>query len=150
MVKDSTGNNIAKFIGNSIQATAITKEANNIAKVVENGNQIANLMKKAQEIENLYAIEYFDGYFEFTNIAKEEKYYSLLDKVSSLQEARSGFNLFNFFGIGTVFSVGIGAYCTHSYCENLLNKFAEFYRKNADKITNSYEEAISYFKDENI
>ena len=34
----------------------------------------------------------------------------------------------------------------NSYCNNLLDKFVEYYKENFDKMNNSYEEAINYFK----
>ena len=49
------------------------------------------------------------------------------------------------FGLGIVFGVGCGAYTTHNFCEKILDKFVEYYKKNSDKIKNSYEEAAKYF-----
>ena len=52
---------------------------------------------------------------------------------------------FGLFGLGIVLGVGCGAYFTHKFCEENLDKFVEYYKKNADKIKNSYEEAAKYF-----
>ena len=51
--------------------------------------------------------------------------------------------------IEIVINIGIGNYSTQSFCESLINKFADYYRKKASKITNSYEKALSYFNEFN-
>lgn len=51
----------------------------------------------------------------------------------------------SFFIVGAVFGVSLGGYFTHKYCEELLDKFVEYYKKNAEKISNSYLKAESYF-----
>lgn len=50
---------------------------------------------------------------------------------------------------GIVIGVVSGAYFTHKFCEELIDKFVDFYRNNKDKIRNSYEEAVEYFSLEN-
>ena len=47
--------------------------------------------------------------------------------------------------IGVVSGVALGGYFTHKFCEELLDKFEEYFRKNAGKIRNSYEDAAKYF-----
>ena len=39
----------------------------------------------------------------------------------------------------------MGGYATHKFCEETLDKFVEYFKKNADKIKNSYQEAAEYF-----
>ena len=47
--------------------------------------------------------------------------------------------------IGTCFlSVALGAYFTHQFCEELLDKFVDFYINNATYIFNSLEQASQY------
>ena len=91
------------------------------------------------------AIEYKNKcvYYDLNRLEKSLEY---LNKSDYFKNLRNGFNV-NFFGVGTVISVGIGAYCTHNFCKDLINKFAEYYKNNAEKITNSYKEALSYFID---
>ena len=48
-------------------------------------------------------------------------------------------------GVGIVIGVGMGGYITHKFCEETLDKFVEYFKKNADKIKNSYQEAAEYF-----
>ena len=43
--------------------------------------------------------------------------------------------------IGVVAGVALGGYFTHKFCEELLDKFEEYFRKNGEKIRNSYEDA---------
>ena len=51
----------------------------------------------------------------------------------------------SFFVVGAIAGVSIGGYFTHKYCEDLLDKFVEYYKANAQKISNSYLEAEKYF-----
>ena len=44
-----------------------------------------------------------------------------------------------------VAGIGLGGYFTHKYCENLIDKFVIYYKDNAEKINNSYKEALEYF-----
>ena len=46
---------------------------------------------------------------------------------------------------GAVIGVGLGSYFTHDYCETLLDKFVDYYKNNADLISNSYKDAAKYF-----
>ena len=48
--------------------------------------------------------------------------------------------------IGCVIGVALGGYFTHSFCEETLDKFVDYYKKNAEKLSNSYENAAKYFK----
>ena len=47
--------------------------------------------------------------------------------------------------VGVLVGVGVGGYLTHKYCENLIDKFVNYYKENEDKINNSYKEALKYF-----
>lgn len=51
--------------------------------------------------------------------------------------------------LGVVIGVGLGGYFTSKYCEDLLDKFVELYKQNAEKIENSYKKAAEYFCPEN-
>ena len=50
-----------------------------------------------------------------------------------------------FLGFGIVLGVGLGGYFTHKFCEELLDKFVDYYKNNADKLSNSYKKAADYF-----
>ena len=47
--------------------------------------------------------------------------------------------------LGASVGVGLGAYLTHKYCEELIDKFETYYKQNAEKINNSYIQALKYF-----
>ena len=55
------------------------------------------------------------------------------------------FASYGLFGVGIVVGVGIGVYTTYKFCEETLDKFVEYFKKNSDKIKNSYQEAAEYF-----
>ena len=46
--------------------------------------------------------------------------------------------------VGAVVGVALGGYFTSKYCEELIDKFEEYYIKNAEKINNSYKQAAQY------
>ena len=50
------------------------------------------------------------------------------------------------FTIGTFIGMGAGAYITHHECNEIINKFEQFYKDNASKIYNSYLYAAEYLK----
>ena len=44
-----------------------------------------------------------------------------------------------------VLGVSLGAYFTHKYCEDLLDRFVDIYKKYPQRICNSYKDAAYYF-----
>ena len=50
-----------------------------------------------------------------------------------------------FFVVGAVAGIVVGGVMTNSYCNELLDKFENFYKQNANKIANSYIQAKKYF-----
>ena len=48
------------------------------------------------------------------------------------------------FVVGAAVGIGLGTYFTHKYCEELIDKFEEYYKANAQKIGNSYKQAAEY------
>ena len=46
--------------------------------------------------------------------------------------------------VASIFGATAGAYFTHQYCEELIDKFENYYKNNAEKIANSYKQAIQY------
>ena len=148
LMEDANKNNISKIFASSIQATEFAKgTVENASKLIKHHSQISNLINEANQILNKDIITSADGLVKMLNPTSMEEVTSTLDKLNNVRKVGSGASLFKFFGIGTIIGIGLGAYCTHSFCESLLDKFADYYRKNADKITNSYETALSYLKD---
>ena len=50
-----------------------------------------------------------------------------------------------FLGIGCLIGVGVGGYTTYKFCEELLNKFENYYKNHPDMVRNSYLQATKYF-----
>ena len=48
------------------------------------------------------------------------------------------------FVVGAVVGVALGGYFTTKYCDDLINKFEDYYIKNAQSIGNSYKQAADY------
>ena len=53
------------------------------------------------------------------------------------------------FIVGALVGIALGGYFTYSYCEQLLDKFVNYYKENAEKIGNSYNKAADYFNVKN-
>ena len=54
------------------------------------------------------------------------------------------------FVVGAAVGVALGGYFTHKYCEELINKFEDYYINNAQKIGNSYKKAADYLFNESL
>ena len=50
---------------------------------------------------------------------------------------------------GALVGVGLGGYLTTKYCEDLINKFEDYYIKNAQIIENSYKKGVEYLLSKN-
>ena len=138
LIKDSKKNKIVNFVGRSLSsistATGLTLAgSNNINKVYRFSSMSAPLAKIGNNI-NIVC----NNCPKLLNCVKNTSY---------LEKDGRGATFFKYFGIGTFIGIGVAAYCTDSFCKELINKFADFYRNNAEKISNSYEEAVSYFNE---
>ena len=137
LIIDSKKNKIVNFVGRSLSsistATGLTLAGNNIDKVYRFSSMSAPLAKIGNNI-NIVC----NNCPKLLNCVKNTSY---------LEKVGRGATFFKYFGIGTFIGIGVGAYCTDSFCKELINKFADFYRNNAEKISNSYEEAVSYFNE---
>ena len=79
---------------------------------------------------------------------------TLTDQAINLSNTAAGFsnsaNAFKYAGAavtigGCVIGIAVGAYFTHKFCEELIDKFVDFYKNNKGKIRNSYQDALEYF-----
>ena len=52
------------------------------------------------------------------------------------------------FVVGAAVGVALGGYFTHKYCEDLINKFEDYYKKNAQKIGDAYRQAAEFLLNE--
>jgi len=48
------------------------------------------------------------------------------------------------FVVGAAVGVALGGYFTHKYCQELIDKFENYYKNNAEKVGNSYRQAAEY------
>lgn len=75
---------------------------------------------------------------------------AVLAKEASVEAGNNGF-LYKSCGfgfasvVGLAVGVGMGFYATKNFCEETIDKFVEFFKKNVDIINNSYIEAAEYF-----
>ena len=51
-----------------------------------------------------------------------------------------------FIAVGCIVGAGIGGYFTSKYCEEMIDKFADYYKKNGKIINNLYSNAIKYLE----
>ena len=126
--------------------------ANLALNCLDNMKIAKDCLSQAENLEKAYSLTYGIQNSrvlippQFASEVIDNKFWYLLDKANEAKNAASGFSILNFFGIGSIIGVACGGYFTHKYCEELINKFVEYFRNNAQKIENSYEIALSYFK----
>ena len=122
-----------------------------LAEAAQYSAQAAQL---TQKVNNMSGVAKFLSFFTGAGSTMAKEAADLGSKAVSTQaagvQAAAAGTLGKFagvglFGVGIVIGVGIGAYTTYKFCEETLDKFVEFYKKNSDKIKNSYQEAAEYF-----
>ena len=133
----------------SYQASQVSAQAAQVAKQTSNysnfwnfftgtgtalSKQAATLSSKASELGSTA------GYYT-SNAASVEIAANQAASAASFGKF-AGYGLL---GLGVVLGVGCGAYSIHKFCEENLDKFVEYYKKNSNKIKNSLEEAANYF-----
>lgn len=145
--KDSVSNNVMKFVDGSVKLTTVTKEVNNVSKILDYSAKADYYLQQANHLEKIYSPLTFNTLTSpvFTSDIIEQKWNYFTDKGISFCDASSKVNILSSFGKGSILSVGLGLYCTHSFCEDLINKLAECYQQVTSERNQSYEEALSYF-----
>ena len=122
----------------SSQAAKITNEINNAGKLTQFWNYISGTgTVMAKEVANL-------------STKASSATISANSAVSAANTSALAGTLGKAFGVafgvlGVVVGVGCGAYFTHKFCEETLDKYVEYYKMNAEKIKNSYIDAAEYF-----
>ena len=101
-MKDSTQNKISIIVDDSIQATVITKEADNVSKIINHSSQKAEILSQTEQF-----ITQTDRGFRVISDIKAN--YEIVDEANALRAAGSGASLFKFFGIGTIIGISLGA-----------------------------------------
>ena len=114
----------------------------------------AQAAQLTQKVNNMSIFAKFLDLFtnagsEMVKQAADYGYKATLKEAAAAQAATAGtlgrFASYGLFGFGIVMGVGIGGYSTYKFCEETLDKFVEYFKKNSDKIKNSYQEAAEYF-----
>ena len=171
IIASTSANEVAKLTANATQLTAkaaelsfkateLTAKATQLGIEAKNEYQNMNWFMKAyyyfsQSTTQLSKLASSAG-TEAAQVVEAAKSASISAKnaVTTAAEANSLTNLFKFGGIGflgfgCILGIALGGYFTHKFCEELLDKFVDYYKNNADKVVNSYKNAADYFLENN-
>ena len=119
---------------NTIAANFTTKAANMASESVNLNTIAANFSTKAASMASESASLNAMG----TNLASNAA--STLSKANYLKYIGTGITISSF-----ILGAGLGFYFTHKFCEELLDKFVNLYKKCPQRICNSYRDAAYYF-----
>ena len=126
----------------SAKAAQLTEQANNVNKI---WNFFTGSGTALAEKASVYASKASSYTSQATKFASKAASAEAAAAESAAIGTFGKFAGYGFLAIGIVIGVGCGAYYTHKFCEETLDKFVEYYKKNYDIIKNSYEEAAKYF-----
>ena len=133
----------------ALRATNLAAEA---AKESQNMSRFTKLFldifSKTTEISKSAASAAFDASTAAEKAASASNAYKAAAQIASQAESSTmicritgiGFLVF-----GIVLGVTLGGYFTHKFCEDLIEKFVNYYRNNSEKLANSYKKAAQYF-----
>ena len=133
---------------------AINSAARGGQLLTEAAQYSAQAAQLTQKVNNMSGVAKFLDFFTKTGSTMAKQAAELSSKAASSEAAAASsaaagtlgkIASVGLFGIGIAIGVGFGGYTTHKFCEETLDKFVEYYKKNADKIKNSYQEAAEYF-----
>ena len=117
------------------EATNLATKASNMAAESANLNSIAtNLSSQAANMASQSTSLNVMG----ANMASKATI--TLNEANTLRYVGTGITIGSF-----ILGISLGAYFTHKFCEELLDKFVDLYKKYPQKICNSYKEAAYYF-----
>lgn len=162
--KELKSSKVKKAIQNSAQTTAMAQGALNLINMPSQSS--INAWKAVQNLEKLYGTIYKSPpllpFYTFPSIELSEKWWKLYETALSIDPTGSAFSKVyssatsfssaasaasKALGLGSmIIGVAIGGYTTHSFCEQLIDKFVNYYKENGSKIKISYEKAISHFE----
>jgi len=165
LTKESTENKVVKTVestskvggvvgGASVLNFAINSAAKGGQLFTEAAQYSAQAAQLTQKVNNMSGFARFFDFITKTGSTMTNQAANLYSKAATSQaaavEATAAGTLgkiagYGLFGISCVIGVGMGGYTTHKFCEETLDKFVEYFKKNADKIKNSYQEAVEYF-----
>ena len=130
---------------------AATKATQFTAEAAQYTAQAAQL---SEQVNNMSGIAKFFDFFTKTGSTMATQAAELGSKARAAEVAANSasavgtlgkFASYGLFGVGIILGIGCGAYGTHKFCEEILDKFVEYFKNNSDKIKNSYKEAAEYF-----
>ena len=146
---------MGKYVG-GITATnfainAATKATQLTAEAAQYTAQAAQL---TEQVNNMSGFAKFLDFFTKTGSTITTKAVELTSQAQAAEVAANSasaagtlgkYASCGLFGVGVILGVGCGAYTTYKFCEDILDKFVEYFKNNSDKIKNSYKEAAEYF-----
>ena len=160
LIKESNSSKVKKAIQNTAQTTAIANGALNLVntasqssikawEAVQNYEKLYGTLVKVPKILPFYSFPagFYDKYFKLYDYALSiDQTGAGFAKVYSSSASSAASACSTAFGLASIIiGVAIGGYTTHAFCEQLIDKFAEYYKENGSNIGISYEKAISYF-----
>ena len=120
------------------KAAQLTQQANNVNSIVKFWHSITGTTSAVSKIAASTAAQASAAAAESANLAGQS---AAAAGTSTLCK----FAGVGFLGIGCLIGVGVGGYTTYKFCEELLNKFENYYKNHADMVRNSYLQATKYF-----
>ena len=165
LTKESNENKVGKTVecstkagefagGIAVTNFAISSAAKGGQLFTEAAQYSAQAAQLTQKVNNMSGFAKFLDFFTKAGSTMTKQAAALGSKAASTEaaavEAATAGTLgkiagIGLLGVGIAIGVGMGGYVTHKFCEETLDKFVEYFKKNADKIKNSYQEAAEYF-----
>ena len=164
--KEESRESVITLMGHDEEAIELNMELNGEEIVELNGGTKSLYLKKAVSQGFLYikegtmfrGLNCDDNKNVIGGVVNDKNVNSYLKKSIYQELPEFGGTIINkvsatvskFIGYGCIIGSAIigvvyGEYLTVSYCEELLDRFEDYYKKNANKIANSYNEAKNYF-----
>ena len=156
--------NVKRAIQNSAQTTAMAQGALSLINTASQSS--IDAWKAVQNFENLYgklcSPPGILPFHTFPSHVLSEKWWNLYETALSIDPTGAAYS--KVYSSATSFSSAASAaskalklgnmiigdafwgYTTHRFCEQLIDKFVNYYKENGSKIKISYEKAISYFE----
>ena len=165
LIKESTGYQIGKTVESTAQIGkyaggiraanyAINAGVKATQLTAEAAQYTAQAAQLTEKVNNMSGIAKLFDCFTKAGSAMAKEAAELGSKAASAEVAAAESAVagtigkcvsYGLIGVGSILGVGCGAYFTHKFCEETLDKFVEYFKNNSDKIKNTYKEAAEYF-----
>ena len=146
---------VGKYVGGIKAANYAFNAATQVTQLTAEAAQYsAQAAQLTEQVNNMSGIAKFFDFFTKTGSTLTTQAVELTSQAQAAEVAANSasaagtlgkYASCGFFGVGIILGVGCGAYTTHRFCEEILDKFVEYFKNNSDKIKNSYKEAAEYF-----